>query len=129
MNEWHQLNIYVGEANHWKQQSLHAVLVETAHAHGLAGATVTREIAGFGEKARIRTTNTLASSTDLPVVVTIVDQAEMIAQFIPVVQSIVQTGLITLQPVSVIEPAINSKQTSSNRPKFSFFSWNNRFGS
>ena len=111
MSRWLELNIYIGETDQWKHQSLYLALIEMARDYGLAGATVTRGIAGFGEKARIRTTRILALSVDLPLVVTIVDQAAMINEFIPVVREMVQSGLITVQPITVIE----SVQAKSRR--------------
>lgn len=101
MTPWKQLTIYIGESDHWHNQPLHIALIELARRRGMAGATATRGIEGFGKNATIHTTNLLALSSDLPIVVTIIDQEDAIAEILPSVQEMVKQGLITLKPVEV----------------------------
>lgn len=96
------LSIYLGESDKWHHQPLYVAIIERARREGLAGATVLRGEAGFGAHSRIRTAHLLTLSTDLPIVIQIVDTAERIARFRPILDEMVQEGLVTLQDVEVV---------------------------
>ncbi|HEY9899958.1 MAG TPA: DUF190 domain-containing protein [Pantanalinema sp.] len=96
------LSIYLGETDKWHHQPLYVAIIERARREGLAGATVLRGEAGFGAHSRIHTAHLLTLSTDLPVVIQIVDSAERIARFRPILDEMVQEGLVTLQDVEVV---------------------------
>ncbi|MCU0533365.1 MAG: DUF190 domain-containing protein [Hydrococcus sp. Prado102] len=102
MRTWKQLTIHINESDRWHRQPLYLALVEKARERKLAGATVTRAIAGFGKKRTIRTSRILALSADLPIVVTIINCEDAIAQFLPTVRTMVHSGLIGLQTVEVL---------------------------
>jgi PII-like signaling protein len=63
----------------------------------LGGATVLRGHIGFGHSSRIHTTKILRLSEDLPVVVEIVDSQEKIDIFLPVLDGMMSSGLITME--------------------------------
>jgi PII-like signaling protein len=96
------LSIYIGEADKWHHQSLYAAIVERAHHEGLAGATVVRGVMGFGAHSRVHTASLLDLSNDLPMLIQIVDRAERIERFLPVLGEMVTGGLITLQDITVV---------------------------
>ena len=73
----------------------------SAREHGLAGATVLRGLEGFGAHSRLHTAKILRLSTDLPVVIEIVDTREKIEAFMPVVDGAVKEGLATLEKVDI----------------------------
>lgn len=102
---WQQLTIYIGESDHWHHQPLYTALIEIARQRGIAGATATRAIAGYGKHSTIHTTQLWELSSDLPIVVTIIDREEAIADFLPLVREMVKDGLVTLQPVRIIHHA------------------------
>jgi uncharacterized protein len=68
----------------------------------LAGATVLRASMGFGKSSRLHTTKIIRLSDDLPVVVEIVDSEEKINAFLPVLEEMIHSGLMTLERVRVI---------------------------
>ena len=70
------LRIFIGESDTWQGQPLYRAIVLKARALGLAGATVLKGPMGFGANSLVHTTNLLELSTDLPIVVEIVDVAE-----------------------------------------------------
>ena len=96
------LRIFIGESDHWHGKPLHIAIVEEARRQGLAGATVLRGIEGFGARSVIHTTRLLELSTDLPIVVEIVDSEERIAAFLQTAQEMVEQGLATLERVRVV---------------------------
>ena len=95
------LRIFVGESDHHAGQPLHAVIVRRAREFGLAGATVLRGLAGFGAHSRIHTAKILRLSSDLPIVIEIVDTHEKIARFLPLIDDAISEGLATLEDVKI----------------------------
>lgn len=98
-----RVRIFIGESQRFHHQPLYHAIVLKARELGLAGATVCRAFEGFGASTRIRSANLLDLSNDLPVVVEIIDSEEYIARFLPVLDGMVDKGLITLDTVEVIK--------------------------
>jgi PII-like signaling protein len=95
--------VYVGESDHWHVKALYTAIVERARAEGLAGATVTRGVAGFGASSRIHTASILLLSEDLPIRIESVDSEERIARFLPLLAETVTESLITVQDCEVVK--------------------------
>ncbi len=98
-----RLTIYLGENDQWQDKPLYHVIVLKAKELGLAGATVYRGVEGFGANSRIHTTRILTLSSDLPLVIEIVDSEQQIQQLLPFVKRVVREGLITLEEVRVVK--------------------------
>ena len=95
------LRIFVGESDKFEGMPLHAWLVNQARVEGIAGATVLRGLEGYGRSSQIHTAKILRLSNDLPIVIEIVDTVEKIDNFMPIVESAVREGLVTLEKVEV----------------------------
>lgn len=96
------LRIYIGESQKYGRKPLYEAIVEEAHKFGLAGATVTRGIMGFGKHSEIRTSKILRLSQDLPLVIEIVDAPHRLAQFVPVLNDMITQGLVVSEKVNVL---------------------------
>ena len=96
------LRIFLGEDERHEHQPLYEAIVMKAREHHLAGATVLRGPMGFGHSSRIHTTKVLRLSQDLPVVVEIVDSEAKINAFLPVLDAMIGSGLVTLEKVQVL---------------------------
>ena len=96
------LRIFIGESDRWHHQPLYEAIVVKARELHLAGATVLRGPMGFGKSSRLHTAKILRLSFDLPVVIEIVDSAEKIQAFRPVLDEMMQGGLVTLEKVTVL---------------------------
>ena len=96
------LRIFIGEDDQCNGSPLYEAIVLKARERHLAGATVLRGPMGFGKSSRIHTTKILRLSEDLPLVIEIVDSEENINGFLPVLDSIMTSGLITLENVQVL---------------------------
>lgn len=96
------LRIFIGESDRWQGVPLHEAIVRRAREEGLAGATVLRGIEGFGAHSRVHTARILRLSTDLPIVVEIVDRPERIDAFLPLLDEMVAEGMMTLETVRII---------------------------
>jgi|SRR6185295_17618501 len=96
------LRIFVGESDRWHHQPLYEAIVLKAREQHLAGATVLRGPMSFGKSSRLHTSKILRLSMDLPMVIEIVDSEEKINAFLPVIDEMVQGGLVTLEKVKAI---------------------------
>ena len=96
------LRVYLGESDQWEHQPLYEAIVLRAREHHLAGATVLRGPMGFGESSRLHTSKILRLSSDLPLVIEIVDSEERIQSFLPVLKPMMRCGLVTLEKVRVV---------------------------
>jgi len=104
------VRIFFGESDKWKHRPLEAALLERLRAEGFAGATVFRGVAGFGATSVIHTTHLLDLSTDLPVVVEIVDTAEHIEKLTPILDEMLGGALVTIEKVRVLRYAAADRQ-------------------
>jgi PII-like signaling protein len=102
------LRIFFGEDDKFEHQPLHEAIVLKAREMHLAGATVLRGHAGFGHSSRLHTTKILRLSEDLPEVVEIVDAKEKIDAFLPVLDGMMASGLVTLEKVKVLQYGTDS---------------------
>jgi hypothetical protein len=64
---------------------------------------VLRGHAGFGHMSRIHTTKILRLSQDLPIVIEVVDTQEKIDAFLPTLDGMMSSGLVTLEKVQVLQ--------------------------
>ena len=98
------LRIFIGENDEADGRPLYEAIVLAARERQLAGATVLRGPMGFGHSSRLRTAKILRLSDDLPLVIEIVDAADKIDAFRPVLMKLMKTsGLVTLENVRVLQ--------------------------
>jgi PII-like signaling protein len=100
------LRIFLGESDKYHQQPLYEAVVFEAKKQSLSGATVTRGIMGFGANSKIHSAKLLDISSDLPVIIEIVDTLDKIDLFIKTVVQFFEDsksgGLITIEKAEVI---------------------------
>lgn len=96
------LRIFIGESDRHDGKPLYEALVLKAREAGLAGATVFRSPLGFGATSHLHTAKILRLSEDLPVVIEIVDSAIKVDAFLPVLDTMIDGGLVTLEKVRVL---------------------------
>ncbi len=97
----HLLRIFVGESDKHEGKPLYEWLVRKAKEHGLAGATVFRGMVGYGAHSSIHTVKILDLSTNLPMVVEIVDELPKIEDFLSVIDAAVVEGMATVEKVHI----------------------------
>jgi PII-like signaling protein len=96
------LRIFVGEAKKWHHKPLYEAIVLKARECHLGGATVLRGPMGYGKRSCLHTTNIFMLSMDLPVVIEIVDSEENINAFLPVIDEMISSGLVTMEKAKVL---------------------------
>ena len=97
------LRIFFGEDDKFGRSPLYEAIVMKAREMHLAGATVLRGPMGFGASSRLHTTKILRLSEDLPLVIEIVDSEEKINEFLPVLDEMMPSGLVTMEKVQVLQ--------------------------
>lgn len=96
-----RLTVILSEDDIWHHRPVYPEIVHRSHGAGLAGASVLRGLEGYGASHHIHTSRVPSLSADLPVAVVIIDTAEKIEVFLPVLDELVTEGLIDLDDVWV----------------------------
>jgi PII-like signaling protein len=100
-NQGKLLRIFIGESDRYGGMPLFEWIVREARRNGLAGATVLRGLEGFGARSLLHTAKILRLSSDLPVVIEIVDTDEKIEAFLPHIDDAIAEGLMTVEKVEI----------------------------
>jgi len=103
------LRIFLGENDRYEQRPLYEAIVLRARELHLAGATVIRGPMGFGHSSRLHTAKILRLSEDLPMIVEIVDSEEKINAFLPELEKMMGSGLVTIERVQVLQYGANDR--------------------
>ena len=96
------LRIFIGESDRYQHRPLYEAIVLKARELDLAGATVLRGPMGFGKSSHLHTAKILRLSTDLPMIIEVVDSEDKVDAFLPVLDQMMGGGLVTLEKAKVI---------------------------
>jgi PII-like signaling protein len=105
------LRIHFGSDDKWHGKPLYEAIVQKCRELDIAGATVYRGVEGYGASSRIHREHLLRSS-DLPIMVSIVDTEQNISRLIPVLDQMVDEGMIAMSEVEVIRYVHQSGERS-----------------
>jgi PII-like signaling protein len=100
--EAQRVTVYIGNSDTWRGRNLVTAIVEKCRDLGIAGATATVGVLGFGKTSRIHGAHLLGLSEDMPERIEIVDRPEQISRILPVIEELVHGGLVVLEDVQVI---------------------------
>lgn len=109
------LRVFIGERERHDHHPLYEAIVRAARDAKLAGASVLRGMMGYGHAGRIEYAKILDLSDNLPVVVEIVDTEEKVEAFLPTLDAMMGSGLVTLEKVRVLRYG----RTSPGEPRSS----------
>ena len=104
------MRIYMGESDKWQGEPLHQAILKRLRLMDIAGATVYRGILGYGVKGHTHKSGRLPFSSDLPVMISVVDSDEKLTRAIDEIESMMQDGIIVLSDVDVIR-LVHSRRT------------------
>jgi uncharacterized protein len=110
------LRIFIGEDDKCKGRPLYEAIVLKAREMHMAGATILRGPMGFGHSSRLHTTRILRLSEDLPIVIEIVDSQEKIEGFLPALEELMGSGLVTLEKVQVLQYGTDGTLAAGSPP-------------
>jgi PII-like signaling protein len=99
--------IYIGENDKWNGKPLYDAIVNGLRSNDIAGVTVYRGILGYGANRRIHKDTTLSLSHDRPILLSVVDTEDKLKAFMPILDQMVQQGLVVLSDVDIIKYAHN----------------------
>ena len=108
------MRIYIGESDRWQDKPLHEALVTAMRAHDLAGVTVYRGISGYGAHRRVHKEKPFHLSHDASIMLSVVDTEEKMKAFLPVVDEMVQEGLVVVSDVDIIKYAHRAETVESH---------------
>jgi PII-like signaling protein len=97
------MRIYIGESDRWKDKPLYTALVEAMRANDIAGVTVYKGILGYGAHRRVHTEKRVSLSRDASIVLSVVDTEDKLTAFLPLVEQMVEEGLVVFSNVDVIK--------------------------
>ena len=109
------MRIFIGESDQWQNKPLHEALVSALRANDLAGVTVYRGILGYGAHRRIHKEKPLQLSRDCSIMLSIIDTEEKLQAFLPIVDQMVQEGLVVLSDVDIIKYAHRAAEPSEDK--------------
>jgi PII-like signaling protein len=113
------MRIFIGENDRWGGKSLYDAIVESLRANDIAGVTVYKGISGYGAHRRFHKEKRLSLSHDQPIILSVVDEEAKIRAYLPVLEQMVDEGLVVLSDVDVIkythrlEPLADEKESAS----------------
>jgi PII-like signaling protein len=108
------MRIYIGESDRWKDKPLYKALVEAMRANDIAGVTVYRGILGYGAHRRVHKDKPLHLSRDCSIMLSVIDTEEKLQSFLPMVEQMVQEGLVVLSDVDIIKYSYRALDTNQD---------------
>lgn len=97
------MRIYIGESDRWRDKPLHEALVQACRANDVAGVTVYRAVMGYGRQGKLHKESPLGVSHDRPMLLSIVDKEEKLRALLPLLDEMIEQGLVVLSDVDVIK--------------------------
>ena len=96
-----QITIYLTEGDTWHHHPLHMEILTYLREENVAGAVVSRSVAGFHGRNRVRTAHLVEAGGELPVVVTFVDTDEHVSRVLPRLREMASHRLIVRESVVI----------------------------
>ncbi len=93
------LRLHFTERDRYRGKPLYEAIVEKCQELKIAGATVFRGLEGYGDNAEVHRSHMLAH--DLPIVIQIVDSGESIQRLLPILEEMMDKGLIAMSDVNM----------------------------
>jgi PII-like signaling protein len=110
------MRIFIGESDRWHDKPLHEALVEAMRANDIAGVTVYRGVLGYGAHRRMHKEKALHLSRDASIMLAAVDTEEKLRGFLPVVDRMVEEGLVVMSDVDIIKYSWRALEVGQEQP-------------
>ena len=109
------VRIFLGESDQFHHTPLARALLERLRREGFAGATVIHGVAGFGASSVIHTASLVELSSDLPVLIEVIEDEAHVERLLPILDEMVTGGaLVTVERVRVVKYAAAAKRSRSD---------------
>ena len=96
------LRVFIGDADRSGGHSLYRAIIDEAFKGGIAGTTVLHGPMGFGKSRYVNNEFVVDSPGNLPIVIEIIDTPEKIEAFLPQIDGMISSGLVTLEKVRML---------------------------
>jgi uncharacterized protein len=96
------LRIFVDEDDRYDGKPLYMALVEALKSAGFTGATVLKGIEGYGIHKAVHTARTFDVSTNLPILIEVIEDEAKVLNFLPTLRAMITEGLITLENLELM---------------------------
>ncbi|MGH2562120.1 MAG: DUF190 domain-containing protein [Thermomicrobiales bacterium] len=106
-----RVRAYFGERDRHHGEPLWSALLQFLRRAGAAGGTITRGVAGYGAHSKIHAASLVDLSADLPLVLEWIDTEERVERLLPELEVMLQGGLITTDPVTIVRYQPHSDRT------------------
>jgi PII-like signaling protein len=107
------MRIFLSEEDRWKSKPLYEAMVEAMRANDIAGVTVYRGILGYGAHRRVHKDKPLLHPHHGSIMLTAIDTQEKLRAFLPIVEQMVQEGLVVFSDVDIIKYAYRALETGT----------------
>jgi PII-like signaling protein len=97
-----QVTIYINSTDQYHGRSLYTAIVHLCQEQGIAGATVSRCVEGYGASHHLHTTRLLELSENLPVRIEIIDAPERIGPLLTALEGMIREGLVTIADTHIL---------------------------
>jgi uncharacterized protein len=104
------VTVFLNSTDQWHGRPLYTAIVQLCQEQGIAGATVSRCVEGYGAGSMLHTTRLLELSQNLPMRIEIVDLPERIGPLLTALEGMIGEGLITIAPVRILRFLRDPKQ-------------------
>jgi hypothetical protein len=94
------LRAHFCEHDHWQGKPLYEAVVEKCREMGIAGVTVFRGLEGYGESCEMHRAHLIGHHQ--PILVVAGDTPENIDRLVPVLESMMETGMIAVSEVEMV---------------------------
>jgi PII-like signaling protein len=95
--------IFIDETDKFQHKNLAASILEKLKKEGCSGATVLKGAAGFGSHKQIHTMSIMDLAVSLPDIILFIETADKVAQLLPMLEGMIEEGLITVDEVEAIK--------------------------
>jgi PII-like signaling protein len=106
------MRIYISEHDKWRDRPLYLALLEAMRANEIAGATVYRGVLGYGAHGRVHRDKPLHLTHDASMMLSAIDSEVKLTKFMPLIDEMVQEGLVVLSDVDIIRYTHRPVETS-----------------
>ena len=98
-NKKYKLEIYIGEDDQLKGESLYQKIISKAKNLNISGATAIRGVMGFGKKKHLHSSKFIRLFNNLPIIIEIIDEEEKLQPLIDYLKENINSGFMTLQKI------------------------------
>ncbi|MBI3802193.1 MAG: DUF190 domain-containing protein [Nitrospirae bacterium] len=97
-----RLTIYLDETEQWHGRALYEALIEFFQTRQVAGVSLFRGFAGYGQSRVLHTPKILRLSENLPIKLEVIESPATIDRLLPEIAKMVRKGVIELSDSEVI---------------------------